>query len=157
MPYMYILECADGSYYTGSTWDLHRRLAEHQAGVGANHTATRRPVTLVYCERYDRVEDAFRREKQVQGWSRKKKQALMAGDSDQLHRLAVCQNESRASEGKGGGAFGPGAFDGGAFDSAQAPTSWPGSAPQAPTSWRGPAPQAAAPEPGSAPETSPGR
>ena len=83
MPYMYILECADGSYYTGSTWDLERRLWEHQNGLGAVHTVKRRPVTLVYCEQCDRMDDAFYREKQIQGWSRKKKQALMAGDTNQ--------------------------------------------------------------------------
>lgn len=94
MPYMYILECADGSYYTGSTWDLERRLWEHQNGLGANHTAKRLPVTLLYCEECERIEDAYNREKQIQGWSRKKKQALMAGDMNQIHRLAECQNES---------------------------------------------------------------
>jgi putative endonuclease len=72
MPHMYILECADGSYYTGSTWNLAKRLWEHQNGQGANHTKKHPPVKLVYCEEYDRVEDAFRREKQVQGWSRRK-------------------------------------------------------------------------------------
>jgi putative endonuclease len=91
---MYILECADGSYYTGSTRDLEKRLWEHQNGVGANHTAKRLPVKLVYCEVCDRVDDAFYREKQIQGWSRKKKQALIAGDTNQIHLLAECQNES---------------------------------------------------------------
>jgi putative endonuclease len=95
MPYVYILECADHSFYTGSTWDLERRLREHQAGVGANHTAKRLPVALVYCERYERIDDAYRREKQIQGWNRKKKQALMAADTNQLHVLAECRNESR--------------------------------------------------------------
>ena len=94
MPYMYILECADGSYYTGSTWDLERRLWEHQNGLGANHTAKRLPVKLVYFEESDRIDDAFYREKQVQGWSRKKKEALIAGRINQLHRLAECQNNS---------------------------------------------------------------
>jgi predicted GIY-YIG superfamily endonuclease len=98
MPYLYLLECADGSYYTGSTWDLHRRLAEHQSGIGANHTAKRRPVKLVYCEQYDRIEDAFRREKQVLGWSRKKKEALMRSDFDALGELATCPNETRAPD-----------------------------------------------------------
>lgn len=84
MPYMYILECADGSYYTGSTWDLERRLQEHQSGLGARHTAKRLPVKLVYCECYERIEDAFRREKQVQGWSRRKKQALVEQNYDKL-------------------------------------------------------------------------
>jgi putative endonuclease len=72
MAYIYILECNDGSYYTGSTKDLERRLWQHQNGLGANHTAKRLPVKLVYCEFFDRVADAFDREKQVQGWSRKK-------------------------------------------------------------------------------------
>jgi putative endonuclease len=84
MPHMYILECIDGSYYTGSTWDLARRLSEHQSGVGANFTAKRLPVKLVYCEYYDRVDDAFYREKQVQGWSRRKKQALIEGNKENL-------------------------------------------------------------------------
>ena len=97
MPYMYILECADGSYYTGSTRDLERRLWEHQNGLGANHTAKRLPVKLVYCEECDRIDDAFYREKQVQGWSRKKKEALMARDTNQLHLLAECRNESAST------------------------------------------------------------
>jgi putative endonuclease len=84
MPHMYILECADGSFYTGSTWDLEQRLWEHQNGLGANHTKKRLPVKLVYCEYYDRVEDAFYREKQVQGWSRRKKQALIEGNKEDL-------------------------------------------------------------------------
>jgi predicted GIY-YIG superfamily endonuclease len=84
MPYMYILECFDGSYYTGSTWNLEKRLWEHQNGLGANHTKKRLPVKLVYCEYYDRIEDAFRREKQIQGWSRRKKQALMEGNEEKL-------------------------------------------------------------------------
>ncbi len=50
MPYMYILECSDGSYYTGSTWDMERRLTEHHNREGARHTAKRLPVKLVYCE-----------------------------------------------------------------------------------------------------------
>lgn len=96
MPYMYILECSDGSYYTGSTWDLERRLWEHQNGLGAKHTAKRLPVKLVYCEECERVEDAYIREKQIQGWSRKKKQALMAGDTNRLHQLAECRNQSHS-------------------------------------------------------------
>ena len=94
MPHMYMLECADGSYYTGSTKNLEQRLWQHQNGLGAKHTAKRLPVTLVYCEFFEHVTDAFYREKQVQGWSRKKKQALMTGDANLLHQLAECQNES---------------------------------------------------------------
>jgi len=75
--YMYILECADGSYYTGSTTDLELRLQQHQSGEGANHTRKRLPVRLVYYEEFERIDEAFYREKQVQGWSRRKKEALM--------------------------------------------------------------------------------
>ncbi len=100
MAYMYILECADGTYYTGSTKDLNIRLWQHQNSLGANYTAKRLPVKLIYCEFFERVADAFEREKQVQGWSRKKKQALMANDYNQLHLLAECQNESHYLEDK---------------------------------------------------------
>lgn len=103
MPYTYILECADGSFYTGSTRDLERRLWQHQNGLGARHTAKRLPVKLVYYEVYDRIDQAFYREKQIQGWSRQKKQALIAGDPKQLHRLAECQNESHYSSSQGHG------------------------------------------------------
>jgi putative endonuclease len=111
MAYMYILECVDGSYYTGSTKDLERRLWQHQQGEGANYTAKRLPVKLVFCEYYERVVDAFEREKQVQGWNRKKKQALISGDTNLLHKLAECQNETHYSRLAG--------FDSAGFDSAQ--------------------------------------
>ncbi len=92
--YMYILECSDGSYYTGSTIDLERRLAQHQAGEGANHTKKRLPVKLVYFEEFERIDKAFYREKQVQGWSRKKKEALINGMPEELHKLAECMNDT---------------------------------------------------------------
>ena len=79
MAWVYIVECADGSYYTGSTVDLERRLWEHNQGIGANFTKTRLPVTLVFAEPSDSIETAFQREKQVQGWSRAKKRALIDG------------------------------------------------------------------------------
>ena len=86
--YMYILECSDGTYYTGSTKDLMRRLEQHQSGEGANYTAKRLPVKLLYYEVYDRIDYAFNREKQVQGWSRKKKEVLINGDEQLLSELA---------------------------------------------------------------------
>ena len=85
---MYILKCADDTYYTGSTIDLERRLLQHQKGEGANHTKERLPVELVYYEEYHRIDWAFYREKQVQGWSRKKKEALINGDLKDLPLLA---------------------------------------------------------------------
>ncbi len=92
--YTYILACADGSYYTGSTKDLERRIAQHAAGEGANHTKNRLPVKLVYVEYFDRIDKAFYREKQIQGWSRNKKEALITGETNMLKEFAECKNES---------------------------------------------------------------
>ena len=92
--FMYILQCADDSYYVGSTIDLDRRIGQHQAGEGANHTKKRLPVQLIYAEEYSRIDHAFYREKQVQGWSRKKKEALMLGKLDELPGLSECKNVS---------------------------------------------------------------
>ncbi len=88
MPYMYILRCSDGSYYTGSTVDIERRLAEHQEGLGAEYTKHRRPVTIAFAQWHERVDDAFESEKRVQGWSRAKKEALMRGDDAAIQRLS---------------------------------------------------------------------
>jgi putative endonuclease len=85
---MYILKCADSSYYIGSTWNIEKRLSEHQSGEGANYTKTHLPVKLIYYEEYDRVEDAYHRERQLHGWSRKKKEALITGNFDLLPILA---------------------------------------------------------------------
>jgi len=107
--WMYILSCADGSYYTGSTIHLELRLAQHQAGQGANHTKKRLPVELVYFEKFERIDKAFYREKQVQGWSRKKKEALINEMTDEFKELAACMKETH-SRNYGG------------FDSAQPPS-----------------------------------
>lgn len=92
--YVYILECSDGSYYTGSTIDLDKRLKEHQDGRGANHTKKRLPIKLVYVEEYLSIAKAFEREKQIQGWSRAKKEALVNGEFQVLPDLAECKNET---------------------------------------------------------------
>ena len=91
--YMYILKCADGSYYTGSTNNLELRLNQHRSGEGANHTKKRLPVQLVYCEEYPRIDEAFNREKQIQGWNRKKKEALINGEDKKLPELAVAYRD----------------------------------------------------------------
>ena len=88
MAWMYILECSDGSYYVGSTKDLEYRLSEHQEGKGARYTSRRLPVKLVYSEEYERVSDAYVREKQVQNWSRAKREALISGNEEILPTLA---------------------------------------------------------------------
>jgi len=96
--YMYILECSDGSYYTGSTKYLEKRFQQHQAGEGANHTKKRLPVKLLYYEEYQRIDEAFYREKQVQGWSRKKKEALINGEFGKLPELAVAYRDKNGFE-----------------------------------------------------------
>ena len=79
--YLYILRCADGSYYTGTARStLERRVAEHNAGAYGGYTAQRRPVTLVFSQWFDRITDAIAAERQVKGWSRAKKEALICGD-----------------------------------------------------------------------------
>ncbi|MBE7433252.1 MAG: GIY-YIG nuclease family protein [Anaerolineales bacterium] len=88
MAWMYILQCADDSYYVGSTKNLKLRLEQHQEGKGARYTARRLPVKLVYSEEYERVTDAFNREKQVQNWSRAKREALIKGTPELLPTLA---------------------------------------------------------------------
>jgi putative endonuclease len=92
--YMYILECADGSYYTGSTRNLKKRLWEHDNFQGANYTRKKHPSKLIYCEEFPRIDEAFYREKQIQGWSRAKKKALIEKNPNSLHELAVCKNGS---------------------------------------------------------------
>ncbi|WP_083363559.1 GIY-YIG nuclease family protein [Microterricola viridarii] len=79
MPYMYMLRCVDGTLYTGSTWGLDGRLVQHQSGSGAKYTARRLPVRLVYYEEFDSIAAAFAREHTVQGWLRRRKDALIAG------------------------------------------------------------------------------
>jgi len=86
--YVYILRCSDGTYYTGSTTNLERRLWQHQNGEGANYTKKRLPVKLVYYEEYQRIDEAFYREKQIQGWSRNKKEALIEDRFEDLPVLA---------------------------------------------------------------------
>jgi len=85
---MYILKCSDDTFYTGSTIDLQRRLKQHQQGAGANYTQKRLPVELVYHEVFPRIDHAFYREKQVQNWSQKKKEALINGKFQDLPQLS---------------------------------------------------------------------
>lgn len=91
--FTYILECSDGSYYVGSTIDLDNRLNQHQNGHGANHTKKRLPVKLVYYEEYPEIYQAFNREKQIQGWSRIKKEALINGHNEDLPSLAIAYRD----------------------------------------------------------------
>lgn len=87
--YVYILRCADGSYYTGITQrPVEERVSEHNLGLHNGHTAKRRPVTLVFADHFDRITDAISFERRVKGWSRAKKEALIRGDFEALPRLA---------------------------------------------------------------------
>jgi putative endonuclease len=87
----YMLRCADGSYYVGSTTNLELRIAEQQAGDGGAYTAQRLPVKLVYACEFGTLHEAFLREWQVKGWSRKKKEALIGEDYDALTDLSKSQ------------------------------------------------------------------
>jgi putative endonuclease len=91
MPAVYILRCADGSYYTGlcQDGDLDRRVSEHQnAHRPMSYTATRRPVELAFAEHFERFDDAIAAERRIKGWSRAKKEAMIAGTWERLPALA---------------------------------------------------------------------
>ena len=85
--HVYILKCADGSYYVGTTSDLAARLELHVKGRGPAFTASRRPLTLVHTEPFATTAEARKREAQLKNWSREKKQALIAGDTATLQAL----------------------------------------------------------------------
>ena len=86
--FAYILLCADGSYYTGHTEDLECRVADHQAGRFGGYTLKRRPVRLEWSQEFVTRYEALSAERQIKGWSRAKKRALIAGDWDRLSNLA---------------------------------------------------------------------
>ncbi|HTN13990.1 MAG TPA: GIY-YIG nuclease family protein [Sphingomonadaceae bacterium] len=86
--FAYLLRCNDGSYYAGHTDDLEVRVAQHQAGALAGYTAGRGPVTLVWSESFPSRDDAFAAERRIKGWSRAKKEALIAGDWEKLRQLS---------------------------------------------------------------------
>jgi putative endonuclease len=95
--YLYILRCVDSSYYVGTTRDsLEKRLAEHEAGTFDGYTARRRPVTVVFHQHFDRIENAIAAERQVKGWRREKKEALIRGDFAALPALS--RRAARPSE-----------------------------------------------------------
>ena len=92
--WLYILWCADDSYYTGSTNNLALRLAQHQAGEGSVYTRHRLPVKLAYTQEFSSEHEAFLRERQVKGWSRAKKEALIRGDFEALVELSKSRSRS---------------------------------------------------------------
>ena len=100
MAWTYIVRCADDSYYVGSTVDLERRLSEHNLGLGAVYTRKRRPVVLVWSGEFERIDEACAFEKQVQGWGRRKREALIAGELDALPVLASRSRRARSARGE---------------------------------------------------------
>ena len=97
MPYTYMLRCADDSLYVGSTVDLETRLAQHSVGTASAYTRRRLPVVLIWSEEHQRVDDAFRREKQIQNWSRAKRLALARGDTAALRAAARSSRDSASA------------------------------------------------------------
>jgi len=88
--FLYILRCADGSFYIGTTrTSLEVRVAQHNAGLFGGYTATRRPVTLVFSQWFDRITDAIENERKLKKWSRAKKEAFIRGDFAALRQLSA--------------------------------------------------------------------
>ena len=87
MWFVYIVRCADDSLYIGETNDVARRLARHNDGTAAVHTAKHRPVQVVHVESYSSRMDCLKRERQLKRWTRAKKEALIAGNTTDLKRL----------------------------------------------------------------------
>ena len=95
MPFWtYRLRCSDDSFYVGHTDDLECRLAQHQDGSFGGYTSSRRPVTLIHSELFDTRDEAFLRERQIKGWSRAKKAALVRGDWTEVQRLSKSAHTS---------------------------------------------------------------
>ncbi|HSE91163.1 MAG TPA: GIY-YIG nuclease family protein [Candidatus Binatia bacterium] len=88
MYYVYILRCADDSFYVGSAQDLDSRVKAHNDGQGAAYTFKHRPVQLVYSEAFESETAAVSRERQLKRWGHEKKAALIAGNLERLKRLS---------------------------------------------------------------------
>jgi putative endonuclease len=100
--YLYILRCADGSLYIGTTRDsLEMRVAQHEAGTFDGYTQARRPVTLAYAEWFDRITDAIANERKLKKWTRAKKEAYIQGDLVRLQELAQRRQSHPSRRGQG--------------------------------------------------------
>jgi putative endonuclease len=91
-----MLRCSDGSYYTGQTDNLEQRIAEHHNGEVDGYTSTRLPVRLFFSHEFATREEALACERQIKGWSRKKKEALARRDWAELSRLARRKEQSKS-------------------------------------------------------------
>ena len=97
MFWVYILNCSDSSYYTGHTDNLEARIGLHQSGESDGYTASRLPVELIWSQECTTREEALAAEMQIKGWNRKKKEALMRGDWDEVSKLAQSKSQPRSS------------------------------------------------------------
>ena len=86
--WVYMLQCADRSYYVGHTDELEKRVLQHERGEVDGYTSTRRPVRVMFSQEFASREEALAAERQIKGWSRKKKEALVQGDWAEMARLA---------------------------------------------------------------------
>jgi len=97
--YVYIVECNDGIYYTGVTNNADKRLIEHNEGIdSSSYTYSRRPVRMVFCERFNDPEQAIAFEKRLKGWSRAKKKAIIDGAWEKLPELSRREKSSTGSD-----------------------------------------------------------
>ncbi|HYI48032.1 MAG TPA: GIY-YIG nuclease family protein [Allosphingosinicella sp.] len=94
----YMLHCADRSFYVGHTDDLDARIGAHQSGLIPGYTSTRLPVTLVWADEFPSRYEALQAERQIKGWGRAKKLALIRGDWELIAALARnTEEKERAS------------------------------------------------------------
>ena len=99
--YVFLLRCADGSYYGGQTNNLEHRLATPERGAIEGYTLSRRPVELVFSDQFSTRQEAFHRERQIKGWSGAEKEALIEGDWDGLAELSNRSSGGAPSTGSG--------------------------------------------------------
>ncbi|MBV9832044.1 MAG: GIY-YIG nuclease family protein [Marmoricola sp.] len=97
MAWTYLLECADGSYYVGSTTELELRIEQHRSGAVPGYTSTRLPVELLWAGEFEKIEEAYWFERKLHRWSRAKKQALARGELDRLPLLSSRSRDGRAA------------------------------------------------------------
>ena len=86
--FVYILRCADGSYYTGHTDNMEKRLSEHKTGMYSGYTKTRLPVDVVFLQQFTSRDEAFASERKIKRWTRKKKEALISKNWNKISELA---------------------------------------------------------------------
>ncbi len=97
-----MLLCSDGTFYIGSTSNLTKRISEHETGALSNsYTYSRRPVQLVWSQEFSTHEEAFAFERQIKGWSRAKKKALIRDDWEEIHRIVRDERKRRERDKRG--------------------------------------------------------